>query len=77
MRSHLELRGLLPLLALHALEGDELRDAEDHLRSCAVCQRELAAYHKVTSEFVVQAEAPQHVWDRIEAAIADDDDFAS
>jgi len=62
---------LIPLLALDALEGHELRRAQSHARVCDQCGRELARYQSVSAALASEGPAPRHVWDRIVAAIED------
>lgn len=69
MIEHDQVVELVPLYALDALEGDALLQVEAHLETCEICADELARHRSVTSTLVPESPAPDHVWERIEAAI--------
>ncbi|MFZ0626886.1 MAG: anti-sigma factor [Acidimicrobiia bacterium] len=69
MIEHEQIVELVPLYALDALDGEELQQVETHLETCEICAEELAIHRSVTSTFVPDSPAPDHVWERIEAAI--------
>ncbi|HET6795157.1 MAG TPA: anti-sigma factor [Acidimicrobiales bacterium] len=68
--THDELRDLVAAYALDAVEADDARLVEDHLRGCPRCRSELAA-HRETAALLAHSggEAPPGVWDRIAAEI--------
>ncbi len=69
IHDHLELEELLAAYALDAVDPDEDRRIERHLRKCAACQGELPTYHEVASLLVPDEPAPDDVWDGIAAAL--------
>lgn len=64
--SHEEMAELVAAYALHAVEPDEARLVEDHVRDCPRCRAELAD-HQDTASFLghVGEDAPAGVWERI------------
>jgi len=71
--THDELQSLLGAYALDAVEDDEARDVERHLRECPRCRAEVANHRETAALMAsVGAEAPAGVWDRISAALDDD-----
>jgi len=71
-----EMLDLVPLYALEALEGEEQRQFEAHLETCADCQASLDDYREVASNLVHDEPASDETWERISAAIATDGDTA-
>jgi anti-sigma-K factor RskA len=69
---HNEILELVPLYALDALEGDEHLAVRNHLATCESCRAELQEYHSIAAGFTEDAEAPAHIWARIEAGLDDD-----
>ncbi len=70
MTEHSRIQELIPLYALDALEANEVAEIETHLKACETCATELDSGRAVTSMLVADDPAPDHVWGRIEAAIA-------
>jgi anti-sigma factor RsiW len=71
--THDELQSLLGAYALDAVEDDEARAVERHLRECPRCRAEVANHRETAALMAsVGAEAPAGVWDRISAALNDD-----
>lgn len=68
--SNNEMLDLAPLYALDALEGEEQRQFETHLETCADCQAFLDDYREVASNLVHDEPAGDETWERISAAIA-------
>jgi anti-sigma-K factor RskA len=62
---------LVPLYALDALEGAEMREFESHLETCQECVAELSLHRSVTAALIADQPAPGPVWGRIAAAVAD------
>lgn len=62
---------LVAAYALDAVDADEARAVEDHLRDCPRCRAELAD-HRDTASFLghTGADAPAGVWERIAETIA-------
>lgn len=48
MNEHAEIRDLLTLAAAGALDADEQRRVEEHLRSCAACKAEFEIWCEIT-----------------------------
>lgn len=71
--SHDDVQDLLGAYALDAVEPDEARAIEDHLRDCPRCRAEVAE-HRETAAFLAHAgeDAPPALWDRIATAIDDE-----
>lgn len=69
MSNH-EMLDLVPLHALDALEGEEQRQFETHLETCADCRAHLDDYREVASNLVPDEPASDETWERISAAIA-------
>jgi anti-sigma-K factor RskA len=71
--SHDEIQDLLGAFALDAVDADEARAVEDHLRECARCRAEVAE-HREAAAFLAHAgeDAPPALWDRIASTIDDD-----
>lgn len=61
---------LVPLYALDALEGSEMREFEAHLETCQQCRAELAMHQSVAAALIVDEPAPGPVWDRVAAAVS-------
>lgn len=62
---------VLGAYALDAVEPDEAREIEQHLRSCAVCAQEVAEHREVASLLVHGgSSAPEGIWDRIAAELS-------
>jgi anti-sigma-K factor RskA len=73
MTDHAQYVELLPLYAVGALDPGEERDLEAHLRSCAECQSELAAFRGDAALLALSAVGPappQRARQRLVAAIA-------
>ena len=70
---HDQMIDLVPLYALDALEGTEMREFEAHLEMCPECIAELSVHRSVTAALIADQPAPEQVWDRIAAAVADSD----
>lgn len=68
---HDQMIDLVPLYALVALEGTEMREFEAHLETCQECVAELAVHRSVTAALIADQPAPGQVWDRIAAAVSD------
>jgi hypothetical protein len=64
--THDEIIELLGAYALDAVDPDEARLVEDHLRECPRCRAEVAE-HRETAAFLAHAgtDAPADLWDRI------------
>jgi anti-sigma factor RsiW len=71
--SHDEIQDLLGAYALDAVEPDEARAVDDHLRECARCRAEVAE-HREAAAFLAHAgeDAPAALWDRIASTIDDE-----
>jgi hypothetical protein len=71
--THDEIQELLGAYALDAIEPDEARAVDDHLRECVRCRAEVAE-HRETAAFLAHAgeDAPPALWDRIATSIGDD-----
>ena len=69
MSNH-DMLDLVPLYALDALEGDELRDFAEHLETCPDCQAALDEQQTVAANLVHDEPASDQIWDRISAAIS-------
>ncbi len=67
MSDHDTIAGLVPLVALGALEAREEHCVVWHARSCAHCGPELAQYKWVTAALTPDGPPPPHLWDRIVA----------
>lgn len=73
MLSHESIQELLAGYALEALSGDEAREVERHLPTCAECRRTLADYRHVTQELghlVPPRVAPSHLEADLRARLA-------
>lgn len=70
MTEHTLIHELIPLYALDALDPNEVAEVESHLLECEICAAELDSHRSVTSAMVPDGPAPEHVWDRIQGAIA-------
>jgi anti-sigma-K factor RskA len=68
---HDQMIGLVPLYALDALEGAEMREFEGHLETCQECVAELSVHRSVTASLIADQPAPGPMWDRIATAVAD------
>jgi hypothetical protein len=68
--THEEIQDLLGAYALDAVDDDETRAVEDHLRGCPRCRAEVAE-HRETAAFLAHAgeDAPAALWDRIATTI--------
>lgn len=64
-----EMRDLVPLYALDALEYPETTAFEAHLSGCSECQDELDAHRTTMSTLVTDEAASDFTWDRISAVI--------
>ncbi|MEJ7583981.1 MAG: anti-sigma factor [Acidimicrobiales bacterium] len=70
MTSHDEIRELLGVFALDAVEGEELDAVAVHLRYCPQCRAEVAEFREVAAMIGHGgAAAPEGVWDRIVEAL--------
>ena len=70
--SHDEIRELLGVYALDAVETDELRDIEEHLSGCPRCRAEVADHRETAAMLATAgAPAPDGIWDRIAGALDD------
>jgi hypothetical protein len=68
--SHPEIAELLGAYALDAVEADERRLIEDHLRECPRCRDEVAQHRDVAAHLAFAGEpAPDGLWARIAAGI--------
>ena len=75
---HDELRELLGAYALDAVEPDEARAVEDHLRDCPQCRAEVEEHRSVAALLGnVGAAAPADLWDRIAASLDEPDQPAT
>jgi anti-sigma-K factor RskA len=52
---HADLRDLIPAYALGSLDADEAVDVDRHLKGCAPCRKELAAYEAVVDALALAA----------------------
>ncbi len=69
--SHDEVAEMLGAYALDAVDPDEARAIEEHLRACPQCTAELAAHHEVAGMLGnAGGEAPPHLWDRLAEQVA-------
>ena len=68
--AHEQVRDLVAAYAVDAVDPDESRAVEDHLRGCPRCRAELTA-HRQTASLLAHAggDAPSGVWDQIAAGI--------
>lgn len=67
---HDELRALLGAYALDAVDPEETRAVEDHLRECPQCRAEVEQHRSVAALLGnVGASAPAGLWDRIAASL--------
>ena len=68
--THDEIRDLLAVYALDAVEGDERDLLEGHLAGCPQCRAEVAD-HRETAALLASAgaTAPEGLWDRIAASL--------
>jgi hypothetical protein len=72
--THDEIRELVPIYALDALEGDEERRVRDHLQSCPPCQAALETHRLAVGAFALVAEPvrpPDALRRRLMQAIGD------
>jgi len=60
-----EVRDLIPLYALDALEGDEQIAVQSHLHGCGECRAELARQEATVAELIPDEGPPTGVWQRI------------
>jgi hypothetical protein len=68
---HDELRDLVAASALDAVDDEEERLVQDHVRTCTRCRADLVAFREVAARLsYVGEEAPSGVWQRIAAATA-------
>jgi anti-sigma factor RsiW len=68
--THEELRDLLGVYALDAVEPDERVLVEEHLATCPACRAEVAGHREVASMLAhTGATAPDGLWDRISASL--------
>jgi anti-sigma-K factor RskA len=63
--THEQIKELVPLYALDALEADEFSTVEAHVGSCPDCAAEIDDSRAVAASLVPDAPAPAAVWDRI------------
>jgi anti-sigma factor RsiW len=67
---HDEIRALLGAYALDAVDPEETRAVEDHLRECPQCRAEVEQHRSVAALLGnVGAAAPAGLWDRIAASL--------
>ena len=71
MRSHDEIRSLLGVYALDAIDDpDELSAVEAHLARCAECRAEVDEHRSVTTAMAeADLRAPSGLWDRIASGL--------
>lgn len=70
MSNHEEIRALLGVFALDAVDGEEYEAVELHLRYCPQCRAEVAEHREVAAMIGHGgAPAPAGVWDRIVDAL--------
>ncbi len=69
--SHSDIRDLIPLYALDALEEPEAAEVDRHLKDCEDCRQLLSESYQVTSLMADDGPAPSHVWQRIDYQISD------
>lgn len=71
MMSHDELRGLLGVFALDAIDDpDELAEVEAHLALCEECRSEVDAHRSVTAAMAdADLSAPSSLWGHIESEL--------
>ena len=68
--THEELRDLLGVYALDAVDPDERLLVEEHLVTCPACRAEVSAHREVASMLAhTGATAPDGLWDRISASL--------
>jgi anti-sigma-K factor RskA len=69
--THDEIQSLLGAYALDAVDDDEAREVERHLRDCPRCREEVAT-HRETAALLASggAEAPGGVWEKISETLA-------
>ncbi len=68
--THEELRDLLGVYALDAVDPDERVLVEEHLATCPACRAEVAGHREVASMLAhTGATAPDGLWDRISASL--------
>ena len=68
--THEELRDLLGVYALDAVDPDERVLIEEHLATCPACRAEVSAHREVASMLAhTGATAPDGLWDRISASL--------
>src|SRR5579862_3782979 len=74
MTAHDEFQELLGAYALDAVDDDERRVLEEHLRGCAACREEVAEHREVAAAFTPAGEdVPDHLWGRVAAALHADE----
>ncbi len=74
MTDHEDLQDLVAAYALDALDPAEARQVEDHLETCPRCRDDLRNHREVIGLAAYESqEAPPGLWDRVAAAIRDDE----
>lgn len=70
MRTHDELKEMLGVYALDALDADERRQLETHLSTCRACRAELGEHLETLAAFTDDDdELPHGVWERISTSL--------
>lgn len=70
MSTHKELRELVGVYAVNALDPDERRHVESHLAGCRACAEELVAHLETLAALTENDEpVPSEVWDRISGSL--------
>jgi len=64
-----ELHDLAELYSIGALQGDDLRDFDDHLEVCALCRAQLPPLMDTAAALIPDSPASSRVWGRILASI--------
>jgi anti-sigma-K factor RskA len=70
--THEQIKELIPLYALDALEAQEISTVEAHVESCPDCATEADESRAVAAALVPDASAPSGVWDRVVSGIDED-----
>ncbi|HEV2370122.1 MAG TPA: anti-sigma factor [Acidimicrobiales bacterium] len=66
---HDDLRDLVAAYALDAVDQDEVRLVEDHMRECPRCRSDVATFREVAARLAhTGVEAPAGVWERVVSA---------
>ena len=79
MNKHESIRAILPLAAAGALDPEEMRQVEQHVRSCEECGRELDAWgvYATGLQHLPQPAIPSHLIARTQATVLRESEHAA